>query len=78
MVIREITADKERHWDLLLLADPDIGMVRRYLDSGRMFLLEDHGGAVAEAVVTDLGKGACEEKTWRFERIANGEDMEPG
>ncbi len=62
MVIREITADKERHWDLLLLADPDIGMVRRYLDSGRMFLLEDHGEAVAEAVVTDLGKGACEVK----------------
>ena len=27
MVIREITADKERHWDLLLLADPDIGTV---------------------------------------------------
>ena len=48
--------------DLLLLADEQVEMVERYLDRGRMFVLEDGGGIRAECLVTDEGSGVLEIK----------------
>ena len=48
--------------DLLLLADEQVEMVERYLDRGRMFVLEDGGGIIAECLVTDEGSGVLEIK----------------
>ena len=61
MHITEVTENKRRHMDLLLLADEQEDMVERYLDRGTMYLLEDRG-ARAVCVVTDEGDGVLEIK----------------
>ncbi len=61
MQIKEITTGKKDFLDLLLLADEQEDMVDRYLESGRMFVLDD-GGIKAECVVTDEGGGVLEIK----------------
>ena len=61
MQIKEITTGKKNFLDLLLLADEQEDMVDRYLERGRMFVLDD-GGIKAECVVTDEGGGVLEIK----------------
>lgn len=61
MQIQEITTGKKDFLDLLLLADEQENMVDRYLERGRMFVLDD-GGIKAECVVTDEGGGVLEIK----------------
>ena len=41
MTITEITTDKKRYLDLLLLADEEERMIDGYLERGRLFVLED-------------------------------------
>ena len=66
MTIREIVSDKWAYRALLLLADEQEDMIERYLERGRMFVLEDGGApagdALAECVVTDEGGGILEIK----------------
>ena len=57
----EITAEKKRHLDLLLLADEQESMIGRYLNRGTMYALDD-GGVKAVCVVTDEGGGVLEIK----------------
>lgn len=61
MEIVEIIENKKKYLDLLLLADEQEDMVDRYLDRGRMYVLED-GGVKCECVVTDEGEGILEIK----------------
>ncbi|MCR5762652.1 MAG: GNAT family N-acetyltransferase [Treponema sp.] len=61
MTIKEITRKKKDYLDLLLLADEQEDMIDRYLEKGRMFVLDD-GGIKAECVVTDEGGGLLEIK----------------
>ena len=61
MNIIEIVENKKKHLDLLLLADEQEDMIDRYLDKGRMFVLDDNG-IKCECVVTDEGKGVLEIK----------------
>lgn len=61
MEIIEIRENKKRYLGLLLLADEQEDMVDRYLDQGRMYVLED-GGVKCECVVTDEGEGILEIK----------------
>ncbi len=61
MEIREITENKREYLPLLLLADEQEDMIDRYLDRGRMFVLDD-GGVKGECVVTDEGDGILEIK----------------
>ena len=51
MEIIEITKNKKAYLSLLLLADEQEDMIDRYLDRGRMFILDDNG-VKAECVVT--------------------------
>lgn len=61
MTIVEIKENKKQYLDLLLLADEQESMIDRYLDRGRMYVLED-SGVKAECVVTDEGNGVLEIK----------------
>lgn len=76
--IREIKEDKKQYMDLLLLADEQEDMIERYLDRGRMYVLDDNG-IKAECVVTDEGDGILEIKnlavTPGFQRRGYGRRM---
>lgn len=61
MEIVEIKEDKKKYLALLLLADEQEDMIDKYLDEGRMFVLDDDG-VKAECVVTDEGDGVLEIK----------------
>ena len=61
MNIIEITESKKEYLTLLLLADEQEDMIDRYLDNGRMYVLDDNG-IKCECVVTDEGNGVLEIK----------------
>jgi len=61
MEIREIKENKKQFLSLLLLADEQEDMIDRYLDKGRMYVLDDDG-VKCECVVTDEGGGTLEIK----------------
>ena len=61
MEIIEIRENKKEHLDLLLLADEQEDMIDRYLDRGRMYVLDDDG-IKSECVITDEGCGVLEIK----------------
>ena len=52
MAIIEVTENKKQYLDLLLLADEQEDMIDRYLDKGRMYVLDDNG-VKSECVITD-------------------------
>ena len=61
MKIIEITENKKEYLDLLLLADEQEDMIDRYLEKGRMYVLDDDG-IKSECVITDEGNGLLEIK----------------
>ncbi len=61
MDITEITENKKEYLDLLLLADEQEYMIDRYLDNGKMYVLDDNG-IKCECVITDEGNGVIEIK----------------
>ncbi len=61
MKIIEVKENKKQYLDLLLLADEQEDMIDRYLNKGRMYVLDDNG-IKCECVVTDEGNGTLEIK----------------
>lgn len=61
MKIIEIRENKKEFLSLLLLADEQEDMIDRYLDRGRMYVLDDNG-VKCECVITDEGGGVLEIK----------------
>lgn len=61
MKIIEITENKKEYLDLLLLADEQEDMIDRYLEKGRVYVLDDDG-IKSECVITDEGNGLLEIK----------------
>ena len=61
MKIYELKENKKQFLSLLLLADEQEDMVDRYLDKGKMYVLDDIG-AKCECVITDEGNGILEIK----------------
>lgn len=61
MEIIEVKENKKEYLDLLLLADEQEDMIDRYLDNGRMHVLDDNG-IKCECVITDEGNGVLEIK----------------
>ena len=61
MKIIEVIENKKEYLDLLLLADEQEDMIDRYLDRGRMYVLDDNG-VKSECVITDEGDGVLEIK----------------
>ena len=73
MEIREYAGDRRDLMDLLLLADEQVEMVEKYLDRGRLFVLEESGEIIAECLVTDEGSGVLEIKNIAVEPRFQGE-----
>ena len=61
MEVIEVIENKKAYIELLLLADEQEDMIDRYLDKGKMYLLDDKG-IKCECVVTDMGNGVLEIK----------------
>ena len=61
MRIFEVTENKKEYADLLLLADEQEDMIDRYINCGRMFVLDDEG-IKCECVITDEGDSVIEIK----------------
>ena len=61
MEIVEIVENKKKYLPLLMLADEQADMIDRYLERGRMYVLEDDG-VKCECVVTDEGNSVLEIK----------------
>lgn len=61
MRIYEVKENKKNYLRLLLLADEQEEMIDRYLNRGRMFVLDDDG-IKGECIVTDEGNGVLEIK----------------
>lgn len=61
MKIIEVTENKKQYLDLLLLADEQENMIDRYLDKGKMYVLDDNG-IKCECIVTDEGSDVLEIK----------------
>ena len=61
MRIFEVSDNKRDYMDLLFLADEQEDMIDKYLDGGKMYVLEDDG-VKGECVVTDEGEGVLELK----------------
>ena len=59
--IIEVTENKKQYLNLLLLADEQEDMIDRYIDKGRMYVLDDNG-VKCECVITDEGNGVLEIK----------------
>ncbi|MGN1266672.1 MAG: GNAT family N-acetyltransferase [Dorea sp.] len=62
MKIQQITDDKKRYLDILLLADPQENMINKYLEQGKMFVLSEAGVIKTVAVVVVTGDRRCELK----------------
>ena len=60
--IKKIETDKWAFLPLLLLADEQEDMIRRYLDRGTLYALQDAKITKAVCVVTDEGSGILEVK----------------
>ena len=71
MKFEQITENKKRYLDLLLLADEQESMIDRYLERGTMYVLKDDG-VKAECVVTDEGDRILELKNIAVEPAAQG------
>ena len=78
MKIIEVTENKKRYLDLLLLADEQEDMIDRYLNRGRMLVLDDNG-IKCECVITDEGRGVLEIKNLatapNFQKMGYGKAM---
>lgn len=61
MRIIEVKENKKQYLDLLLLADEQEDMIDRYLNKGKMYVIDDNG-IKCECVITDEGDGVIEIK----------------
>lgn len=61
MVIIEVKENKKQYLELLLLADEQENMIDRYLNKGKMYILDDNG-VKCGCVITDEGNGMLEIK----------------
>lgn len=62
MKIQQITENKQKYMDMLLIADPQEDMIERYLDAGEMFVLIDDCEIRTICVVKLLNNHKCELK----------------
>lgn len=55
-VVDQVYTEKKKYLPLLLLADPCVEMIERYLDAGDMFVMRDDEVVVGVAVVDQSGE----------------------
>ncbi len=62
MKIQQVTEDKKKYLDLLLLADPQEDMIDKYLDESTLFVLSEDEIVKTVCAVVMLKNGQCEIK----------------
>lgn len=62
MNIQQITENKKKYLDILLLADPEEEMIDRYLENSDLYLLNDEGEVKTICAVSILKNRKCEIK----------------
>lgn len=62
MVIKQVKNNKEQYMQLLLEADPEVEVVKKYLDEGEMYIGLEDEKAVCEVVITKVNNEECELK----------------
>ena len=72
MKIRKIDSNKLDYKDLLLEADPEIEVVKEYIDKGDMYVLFDNEIPVAEILITKVNDEECELKNIATSKTARG------
>ena len=72
MEIIEIKENKMQYIKLLLEADPDEKVVKKYIDKGDLYIIFDNNEAVAEIVITKVNEEECELKNIATIRQARG------
>ena len=70
--IKEFMGNRRGLLDLLLIADEQLEMVEKYLDRGKMLVLEDNGEIKAECLITDEGSKVLEIKNIAVEPHSQG------
>jgi len=77
--VAEIFEDRKKFLPLLLLADEQESMIDKYLECGRMFILQEKNISVAVCVVADVGDKILEIKNLavdkKFQRKGYGRFM---
>ncbi|NLC45159.1 MAG: GNAT family N-acetyltransferase [Clostridiales bacterium] len=62
MELHKIENNKNAYMDILLLADPDVEAIERYLYDGDLYIYNDGADTVGAAVLYPLEDGSCELK----------------
>ena len=60
--IREVSSDKSDYMELLLLGDEQEDMIKKYLDRGRLFVIDNGDAVCGTCIVTDEGDFTLEIK----------------
>jgi ribosomal protein S18 acetylase RimI-like enzyme len=78
-IISEVQECKEKYMDLLLLGDEQEEMIYKYLDRGRLFVMQNETELCAVCVVTDEGDFVLELKNIavleKYQRHGIGRDL---
>ena len=61
-IIKKVETNKEKYIDLLLDADPDIDVVRKYIKIGEIYIIEEKEKVLSEIVITKIDDETCELK----------------
>lgn len=72
MEIRQIVDDKLNYMNLLLEADPDEDIVKKYLADGDMYVLFENDIPAAEIVIINVNEEECELKNIATLKSARG------
>ena len=72
MQIKKINNRKEEYMDLLLNADPDENIVRKYLKEGELYIGLIENKVVCEVIITKVDKDTCELKNIATEKEYRG------
>lgn len=63
MEIKKINnEEKEKYMDLILEADPDKEVVKKYINNGDMYGIFENEKCVCEIIITKVDKDTCELK----------------
>ncbi len=62
MELLKIENNKKEYMNLLLLADPAVEAIERYLYDGELYIFKDGADTAAAAVLYPMGDGGCELK----------------
>ena len=73
--IVKVDENKEQYMNLLLEADPDEDVVKKYIQEGEMYVVKVNGKALAEIFITKVDEETCELKNIATLPTARGKGL---